>query len=358
MKIQCKSCNAVYNIDESKIPENGVNISCKKCQNRMYIEKAKKDEQDEAKEHFKEKIINYERIESLLERIAVALEKISESCERKEDKQIIDEKDETQETVETTSDDEIKNVEAIESFLNSKSIQIKHLPDEDPADDVINSFAAYMGDKYDNIEKIYKIIKRTMQKGDSFTYHVANESQTAISSMCQFCHRLHETAFLAEYKYFKSPKYLIKGRSSTLPKVQNFFSGQWLERYIMLKIKETINLASNQISIKLSSSYMINPQIILPNGDDFELDIIYEINGMFYWVEAKTGDYQSYADKYSRISKILGLDSSHSFMVLTDIKKSVCESLSSIFSMNVCSIDTFFPTILNLLINDHGEVED
>ena len=39
MKIQCESCQATYNIDESKIPEKGATARCKKCGSRILIRK-------------------------------------------------------------------------------------------------------------------------------------------------------------------------------------------------------------------------------------------------------------------------------------------------------------------------------
>ena len=39
MKSQCPYCNTVYIIDESKIPEGGGLLRCKRCQNRFRIER-------------------------------------------------------------------------------------------------------------------------------------------------------------------------------------------------------------------------------------------------------------------------------------------------------------------------------
>ena len=39
MKAQCPDCNTVYTIDESRIPEGGGSLRCKRCQNRFRIER-------------------------------------------------------------------------------------------------------------------------------------------------------------------------------------------------------------------------------------------------------------------------------------------------------------------------------
>lgn len=50
MKIQCPKCNATCNIDESKIPERGAYLRCKKCQNKFHIEKPSEDIELETEE--------------------------------------------------------------------------------------------------------------------------------------------------------------------------------------------------------------------------------------------------------------------------------------------------------------------
>ena len=39
MKAKCPSCGAVYNVDESKLPESGAHANCAKCKTRLHIEK-------------------------------------------------------------------------------------------------------------------------------------------------------------------------------------------------------------------------------------------------------------------------------------------------------------------------------
>jgi len=353
MKIQCNHCLTLYRIDESKIPAKGAQITCKKCKEIITIPPQKTKKQSN----------NSPQIEKLLERIAISLETIVEllsvhddihdsniSTPESENNSPISEHS-TQSEPKTRINENQKN-EFIINYLDKKSIQIKRLPEHQASDELINSFAMYLGDNYDAIEKLYKMIKRTMQKGESFKLHIANEPQKSISYMCQFAHRLYQSAFLADYKYLKSPQFLITARSSSLPNVQNFFSGQWLERYILQKMIEIVENYPNKHSIHLNWSYLINPQIILPNEDDFELDILFEIQKHIYWVEAKTGDYQSYIDKYSRMSKILGVDNQHAFMVLTNIDDALCESLSSMFSMKVCSIHSFMDSFEQVLSHD------
>jgi len=225
--------------------------------------------------------------------------------------------------------------DAIEKFLSSKNIKIKVIPPEDAADDVINSLAEFLGNHYNSLSELLAKIKSNMQRGGFITLAIKDYPQKDVSDTCQFCTRLHEIAFWEQYKYFKSPQFLIKAKTTTLPTAQNFFSGKWLERFVLQTVQKSVNTVSTEVGKELDFSYLINPQIILPNGNDFELDVIFHVNGSFYWIEAKTGDFQQHISKYSKMSKIIGLDYKHSIMVLTDIQPDKSSALTSLFSMTV-----------------------
>jgi hypothetical protein len=288
-------------------------------------------------------------LKNLLERIAIALERIADSFENREPPLNREtrinrdaEADEIILTDETaTESGEIEPLgntdeeDAIEKFLSSKNIKIKVIPPEDAADDVINSLAEFLGNHYNSLSELLAKIKSNMQRGGFITLAIKDYPQKDVSDICQFCTRLHEIAFLEQYKYFKSPQFLIKAKTTTLPVAQNFFSGKWLERFVLQTVQKSVNTVSTEIGKELDFSYLINPQIILPNGNDFELDLIFHVNGSFYWIEAKTGDFQQHISKYSKMSKMIGLDYKHSIMVLPDIQPDKSSALTSLFSMTV-----------------------
>lgn len=225
----------------------------------------------------------------------------------------------------------------IQDFLISKGIQIKTVPSEQEGDESLNKIAIFMGNRYSRIRKFYDKLKSSMNSGNSFTISLRNDTQEQISNICQLAHNLYEIAFLEEYKYQKSPKFILYARPSRMPKCLNFLSGQWLERFV----KEQVIQLVQSINPQLRYSYLLNPQIILPNGNDFELDVIFKIEEDIFWFEAKTGEYQRYVEKYSKMSSILNLDKEHSYMILTDVSENSTKALSSLFKMTVVNIEEF-----------------
>jgi hypothetical protein len=242
----------------------------------------------------------------------------------------------------------------VDDFLASKGIVIKVKKAKDAADAIIDNLSLFLGERYHALQNILMKIKRSMQTGALITENISRLPQEDISSVCQFCSRLHEIAFLEEYEYLRSPRYLIHAKTTMLPKAQMFFSGQWLERFVLQKLRQAYTIVQAETGETLSFEYLINPQVTLLNGDDFELDIVAVISGAPIWIEAKSGNYQQHIRKYSRLAKQLELDSSHAVMVLTDVVDKQCAALSSLFSMTVVNLSMFENQILEILRNDQG----
>lgn len=227
----------------------------------------------------------------------------------------------------------------LEQFLNSRNIHIKTMPVEGPSDTIIDSVAQFMGERYSAIGPTLRKIKRAMATGATFSENLKNRSQIDVSSICQLGTRLHELAFLEAYHYRRSPHFQLNAKTTTLPRAQNFFSGQWLERFVLKTVQGLQCQLSAKQGAEVPFQYLINPQISLSNGDDFELDLLFSLDGEVYWIEAKSGDYQQHVSKYSNFARELGLSPSRAFMVLTDITEARCHELSSLFMMTVCNLD-------------------
>lgn len=241
----------------------------------------------------------------------------------------------------------------LEGFLGRRNIAIKHIPPINHTttdkDTVLDDIAIFMGDKYAAIQKLYERIKSSMNLGHPISLNLQNEPQAHISAMCQMSQFLYEIAFLEEYRYQKSPKYILSVKPSRIPEALNFFAGRWLERYMKAKFVRLLQekLATEQYS------FLMNPQIILPNGDDFELDLLLEINETIYWFEGKTGNYQRHIEKYARMLPVLGLDADHAFILLPDISTETARTLTDIFHLTVLNLLDFQDTLVRIVAR-HG----
>lgn len=237
-------------------------------------------------------------------------------------------------------------------FLAGRGITVTHIPSEESFDPVLNGLANFLGTHYEVVKPLYQQIKRNMQLGDDFAINLKDESPRNISLICQFGKKLYDVAFLEQYRYFRSPQYLLRAKTTRLPTAQNFFSGQWLERYIMQQVGVAVNTVRAQSTESVDFGYVANPHITLANEQEGELDFLFYVNEAIYWIETKSGDYQQHISKYSMIARTLDLDEHHAIMVLTDIPPSRSAELTALFGMGVCSLEQFQEELLRSLQQD------
>ncbi len=250
----------------------------------------------------------------------------------------------SQEVIEHVSRDKLR----LALFLWSKGVKIKSLEAsarnlDGKLNNQLNHISNFMGDRYSSIKKLYKSIKSSMNEGEAFSLCLKDEPQQVVSDSCQLANLLLGAAFLEEYRYFKSPKFILEARPSRSPDALNFLSGGWLERYVKGKLVKVAGQQGKKVS------YLANAQVTLPNGNDFEMDLFFCVNDRFYWVESKTGDYHESINKYSSLASELSLQKSQVFLVLTDVDQDRKISLSSIYRLSVIGVDDVEPTFVKIL---------
>jgi hypothetical protein len=111
-----------------------------------------------------------------------------------------------------------------------------------------------------------------------------------------------------------------------------------------------------QLSYGLSYKLYHNIQIILPNDDDFELDLLLFVNGLVYWFECKSNLFQDHIDKYSEFSKTYGFDRERSFLVLTS-NHSEIQNLYCLYHIIPVDMNDFAEKIEKKILNDLANLE-
>ncbi len=299
---------------------------------------------------------NETQIATLLERIAIALEKIADSLAKTNQSKIqpdtIDaESRVSPEPVEAMSPN--NDITRLRNFLASRGISIKTIHPEQESDETLDKIALFIGNRFESVKRVLDSIKANMNVGRPFSLNLRNESQQTVADTTNLCTNLYNIAFLTAYRYQKSPAYQLYATPSTSPRALNFYSGQWLERFVKAQVVSLLKSKS------LEFSYICNAQISLPNGDDFELDMLFETEGDVFWLEAKTGDYRKHIEKYSKMSRIIGLDRSHTFMILADgaVTDGLARDLSNLFGMTVVRVEKFAEHLIKVLPLNCGEKE-
>ena len=212
------------------------------------------------------------------------------------------------------------------------TVQKYHIPDDN--EEVFNKLATYLGNKYSDLNYFYNQLKRSFSKGQNLSINLASRSKTEITCTTQFCSRMSDYAFLSSYQYDRKNKMLYASPQKK-GMVKNFITGGWFERFVYLSICKL--LQEKQQFYKS----ILNPQVILQNGEDFELDILFLLGDKPFWIECKTGGYQSHVTKYSKMRNVLSISKESSLLVILGIREQLTQELTSLHDIYVANENNF-----------------
>jgi len=221
------------------------------------------------------------------------------------------------------------------------TVQKYHIPDDN--EEVFNKLAIYLGEKYADLSYFYIQLKRSFSKGQNLSVNLASRSKAEITYTTQFCSRMSDYAFLSSYQYDRKNKMLYASPQKK-GLVINFITGGWFERYIYLSLCQLLRQS------KQFYKSILNPQIVLQNGEDFELDILFLVNNKPFWIECKTGDYQNHVTKYSKMRSVLSIPKDCSLLVILGIREQLTQELTSLHDIHVANENNFLATAESLIL--------
>lgn len=239
-----------------------------------------------------------------------------------------------------------KRPPSLEEWLRGLGLQVNRKPQESPESEekerVLTRLALYLGDRYPSLEKLYERLKQSLSTKRSFELSLAEASPEEIAHSTQFCTLLKQYALLTSYHY-KSEDRRLRAKASTEGWVQGFLTGGWLELYLAERLKKF--LRSKNLPHELALGY----QVTLPGGEQAELDLLLRVGERFFWVEAKTGDFQAHIGRYAGLRKILGLSPKESFLVVLGLDKARAKELSALHGLTVTNQASFLELFQEVL---------
>jgi hypothetical protein len=221
--------------------------------------------------------------------------------------------------------------------LSARNITVKNYKQPE-SDNVFEQLATFLGERFDDLKRLLDRIKKNLSTGSSFTLKLSSSSE--ISDTTQFCELLSKYAFLSKYWYDRNSKIIHATPPSIANKAAiNFFSGGWFEQFVFYKVRSFLSQNS------LEYDYLMNPTISLPDGQDFELDLIFLIRNNLLWLECKTGNYQSYIAKYSKVRPMLTIPKENSILIILGITDDLTSTLTNLYDITIANEKNFLAKI-------------
>ena len=243
---------------------------------------------------------------------------------------------------------------ALQAYLSARGIRVASLPDESGIDPRVPRISSFLGKYFPHVQPFYARLKATLNEGEDFQFSLRGLHGRDVTHILNFCRMLRDVGYLAVFSYRRAPHYAVAARVSRIPAAINFLSGGWLEHYIRDKVVSV--LETHPATLDTPFAFMKNPKIVLPGDEDFEFDFLLMVRDKIFWIEAKTGEYMNYLEKYSRVAKLLGLNRNNNLLVLSDAPKPDA-NVSARYGISCCGVDEFASVFRLGLVRELGRTK-
>lgn len=236
-------------------------------------------------------------------------------------------------------------------LLSEKGIGIRRIGDVSAEEEGLLTLARVMGRKASTIVPLVKAIKRAQSSRSALSLSLRDQPQEVIADVTLVASMASKAGLLPNYKYLKSPQYRLFCEAPVSPVAINFFTGQWLELFALQTVREA------EAAFGVDTHPVAGVHVELPNGDQFELDLVFTVDGRLVWVEAKTtDDFAGLLPKYKAISQSLCRSERDAILLWSGFERGdVLQSTrGALARMTLCSPDGFPEYVAGLLSGGQG----
>jgi len=118
--------------------------------------------------------------------------------------------------------------------------------------------------------------------------------------------------------------------------IAQFLTGGWLEIYVAWLLGRQLKARFSPARFQL----LYNLKGALPDGREFESDLMALVDGKMFWVECKTGDWQDYSARFKGLVPIFGADrTSAALLLIRPPDAGTRARATDMLDMRVISID-------------------
>ena len=233
------------------------------------------------------------------------------------------------------------------AWLKERNIDFLRTVATSEFDETFDRLARFLGERFQNLRPFYDAIKRRVSgSAHPRALKLTNAPPQMISDICQFGTDLFNNGFLKRYHYTRGTRTLVFEPQMD-GRVINFFTGDWLERYVLLTTLERIKTLLPE---GVCPEALTKAVVVLPDGQETELDILLGLPERVLWLECKTGDWQEHAVRFGRIARQLQIPPQQAALVLleslTAEQKRNASVLSGMSAINPEELEDFIATAL------------
>ena len=197
-------------------------------------------------------------------------------------------------------------------YLRERGVIVFEGSDDLARNEAFEHLARHIGQHFHLVANFYEKLKRCVATGHQQRIDIENYGDKERSAAIQLGTLLHRHGMLKDFYYHRSPKKQLRVIPTQDGEVAQFLTGGWLENYVSW-------LLSRRLKARLSPArfqVLFNVKGTLPDGREFEADLMAWVDGRLLWIECKTGNWQDYAARFRGLVKIFGVERDSAALLL------------------------------------------
>ena len=183
-----------------------------------------------------------------------------------------------------------------------------------------------------------QFIRTHMQSDGSFSFRIpkgtSKKSFAILSEIAQTWDKMGLFASIVIY-----PQNIVYELAQN-ETVRHFLSGKWLELFVEHQVQQILNRYQEEQGAEVSVCSNVILSEVASVGSTHELDVVFSINGKFFWVEAKSSSRSIDYGKYASLCEKLKVTSDRLLLVNSDLSVEECEGVSYFWNYRIANCAT------------------
>ncbi len=237
----------------------------------------------------------------------------------------------------------LNNFQPVIEWFRQRNIVIEPNVKGSDISGYFDEIAVMLGDNLQTFDALLDGIRYRQRKGyDRFTFELNDYTHAEAKLLKDFCKQAYEYAFFTRQHFIKN-RNAIAITLNNSPQIQNFFNGDWLEWYCLMKVASFL-LAKKLPFACLRSSIITSAQ----QHEQNELDTFFLVNGKPLWIECKSGEFRDSINKYQELRKRLNIDPNHAILLVSGLEDEKAHAMSSMFKLQILNEKGLLPYLEGL----------
>lgn len=197
-------------------------------------------------------------------------------------------------------------------YLKTRGVVTFEGQDDLNRNEAFEHLARHLGMHFHLLANFYEKVKRCVATGRGQRIDIDGYTHAERSAAVQLGTLLHRHGMLKDFYYHRSPKKQLRVIPTKDGQVGQFLTGGWLEIYVSAVLTRRLRAAMSSAKFQL----LYNVKGVLPDGREFEADLMAAVEGRLFWLECKTGQWQDYSARFRGLVKIFGVERESAALLL------------------------------------------